>query len=58
VAFQSAHNDRARLDQDIRRIVNGIVGDRLDVTLVNLDTLPPQGNTKFRAVQSLVEQGT
>ena len=58
VAFQSAHDDRARLDQVIRGIVNGIVGERLDVTLVNLDTLSPQGNGKFRAVQSLVEQGT
>ena len=56
VSVQSAPGDRARLDQEIHRIVNGIVGTKLNVTLHHLETLPPQENGKFRAVQSLVEQ--
>lgn len=58
VCFQSAPGERARLDQDIRRIVTGIVGERLDVTVTGLDTLDADGNGKFRAVRSLVERPT
>jgi len=58
VSVQSAHGARARLDQDIRRIVYEIVGDRLNVTIINLETMPLHGNGKFHAVQSLVEQST
>jgi phenylacetate-CoA ligase len=58
VSVQSAPDARERLDQDIRQIVNGIVGDRLDVTFANLDKLHLRGSRKFRAVQSLVEQRT
>jgi phenylacetate-CoA ligase len=56
VSVQTTPGARARLEQDIRRIVYGIVGDRLDVTLQDLETSQVEGNGKFRAVQSLVEQ--
>lgn len=56
VSVQTAPGARTRLEQDIRRIVYGIVGDRLDVTLQDLETPQVEGNGKFRAVQSLVEQ--
>lgn len=58
VSVQSPPDARERLDQDIRRIVKGIVGDRLEVTLRELESSHAEENGKFRAVQSLVEQGT
>ena len=57
VSIQSTPGARVRLDQDIRRIVHEIVGDRLGLTINKLETLSTQENGKFRAVQSLVEQG-
>jgi len=57
VSIQSAPGAQAHLDRDIRKIVQGIVGTQLDVTFQYHETLPSEGNGKFRAVQSLVEQG-
>lgn len=56
VSVQSAPGARAHVDQEVQRIVRGIVGDRLEVTLRETASLQPEGNRKFRAVQSLVGQ--
>lgn len=47
---------RSRVEQDVRRICQGIVGDRVGVTVADLEDGRPQEMAKFRAVQSLVEQ--
>lgn len=58
VSVQTAPGAHVHIEQEIRRIVQGIVGSQLDVTISQLETLYPEENGKFRAVQSLVGQGT
>jgi phenylacetate-CoA ligase len=47
---------RARVERHVRQIVNEIVGNRIDLSVADMETPHPQPNGKFRAVRSRVEQ--